>query len=416
MVNLMLNTPAPLSVFLRNLMAYGASEVASKLSRLLVVVAVARSLSSWEIGVAAGALALGDLMKSLTQTGVGQRIIAARDPDVEAVCITARRIFMTWAFGLFTLQASVALAVWMIWDNGLMALMLVLLAAEYLFMPFGQVQAFLSMRDGKMRKNATIAGAQVVGANLMSVVLVLIWPSAFALILPRLLAAPLWTIAMRRLRPWSPATGVAAAPIKPFVTYGWAVLGVEVAMAMRMQLDKLAIGAMMGAETLGLYFMAFNAGLGLATSFSVAFSIVVFPHLCTADDRATALRQSMIAGVMIITPIVLLQAALAPVYVPILFGSGWEGISDVVSILCLAAVPATLWSASAGWLRANNRPHVELGVTLLLTSGLLINTVLMAPHGLVALAWGYLAVAMTVMIGASLPAIFHAFGPKVVRI
>lgn len=75
---------------------------------------------------------------------------------------------------------------------------------------------------------------------------------------------------------------------------------------------------MMGAEALGIYFMAFNAGLGLATSFTQAFSVVLFPRLCAAEDKHGALRHGLGLSLLILTPLVLLQAALAPVYVPLL--------------------------------------------------------------------------------------------------
>ncbi len=61
----------------QNLFAYGASEVAAKASRLLVVVVVARSLDLTQIGVAAAALAAADILKALTENGVGQKIISA---------------------------------------------------------------------------------------------------------------------------------------------------------------------------------------------------------------------------------------------------------------------------------------------------------------------------------------------------
>lgn len=404
-------TPSPqiLSTFTRNLMAYGASEVAAKASRLLVVISVARTLDLGQIGLAAGALAAADILKSLTENGVGQRIIAAPARELAATCATAHRIFWVWCLGLFAVQITVA-GILLAWTGtATLPLLIVILAMEYLFMPAGLVQAALAMREGKLRQTAAIAAGQVVGANLMSAVLALVWPSALALVFPRLLAAPIWLVAMRRLRPWTAESNQSYAPLRPFLGYGWAVLGVEIVKVLRLQADKLVIGLLLGADTLGLYFMAFNAGLGLATSFSVAFSTVLFPHLCAAQDRAAALRQSILLGMGLITPAVIAQAVAAPLYVPILFGPGWEAISDVVSILCLAAIPTTLWSAAAGWLRANGRPELEFAVTVVLTAALILNTVLLAPFGLTAIAVGYLIVASVVMIGASLPAIADAF-------
>ncbi|WP_095588242.1 oligosaccharide flippase family protein [Actibacterium ureilyticum] len=393
----------------RNLIAYGASEAASKASRLLVVVAVARTLDLGQIGVAAAALAAADILKSLTENGIGQRIIAAREDQLAATCATAHKLFWIWCLGLFVVQALVGLGIYL-WGGDLMLLALILLlAAEYLFMPAGLVQCALAMRAGKLHQTAAIAGGQVVGANLMSAVLVLVWASPLALILPRVLMAPFWLVAMRRLHPWARDLRQGFAPVRPFVTFGRAVLGVELVKAMRMQIDKVIVGALMGAETLGLYFMAFNAGLGLASSFSTAFSTVLFPHLCASEDKLVALRQSVLLSLGLISPVVLLQSLLAPVYVPILFGSGWHGVDQVVSILCLVAIPTTLWSAAAGFLRATGEAGWEFRVTLLLTITLSANALVMAPHGLTVLATGYAVVATVIMVAASLSLLLRAF-------
>jgi lipopolysaccharide exporter len=396
--------------FVRNLLAYGASEAAAKASRLLVVISVARSMGAAEIGVAAAAMAASDILKALTENGVGQRIIAASDEDLPAACRAARRIFWAWCVGLFLLQAGVGLAIFLASGNALLFGLIAILAAEYLFMPAGLVQAALAMRAGKMRQTAAIAGGQVVGANLMTAVLVLAWPSAIALVLPRLLSAPIWLVAMRRLHPWRPQRGPSA-PLAPFLRFGGPVLGVELVKALRLQADKLVIGWLLGAEALGLYFMAFNAGLGLAGSFSVAFSTVLFPHLCTAPDRTAALRQAVLAAMGLIAPVVILQALAAPWYVPLLFGAGWDEVSGIVSILCLAAIPGVLWSSAAGWLRAEGRPGIEFAVTAAMTAALIANTALMAPFGLTHIAIGYLAVATLTQIGAAWPALSAAFGP-----
>ncbi len=394
----------------QNIFAYGASEVAAKASRLLVVVAVARSLDLTQIGVAAAALAAADILKALTENGVGQRIIAASDDELPQTCATAHRIFWVWCVGLFVAQSTIGLALYATGASVELLMLILLLAGEYLFMPAGLVQTALAMRAGKLRQTAAISGAQIVGANILSAALALLWPSALALILPRLLTAPFWLLAMRRLHPWTRDLSQGFAPLRPFLSFGWAVLGVELVKALRLQADKLIVGTLMGAEALGLYFMAFNAGLSLANSFSVAFSTVLFPHLCASTDKSLALRQSILLAMGLITPAVVAQAILAPYYVPVLFGPGWDGLDQIVSTLCLVAIPTTLWSASAGWLRATGRAHSEFWVTAGMTVAVMLNTALLAPFGLTTVATGYAIVATLVMVGASLPALFMAFG------
>lgn len=400
---------------LGHLLAYGASEMASKLSRLGVVIAVARTLEAREIGIAAAAIATGDMLKALTENGVIQRIIAARDEELDATCNRAHGLFWAWCLGLFGVQAAVATGVWALTGNVPLALLILVLSGEYLFMPGGLVQAGLALRNGKLRQTAAIAGGQAVLANGLSVVLALLWPSALALILPRLLTAPFWLVAMRRLNPWVRNPEAGKTPIRPFLNFGWAVLGVEVVKAARMQADKLIVGALLGPQALGLYFMAFNAGLSLATSFSTAFAAVLFPHLCASEDRAAALRQGMAVSLGLVGPAVILQALLAPWYVPILLGDGWADLSATVSVLCLAAIPTMLWTAAAGWMRAENRPQHELLGTAVLTGALMLNTVLAAPYGLETIAWGYLATASVTMLVMSWPALRFALVPTLAK-
>ncbi len=400
----------------QNLIAYGASEVAAKASRLLVVIAVARTLGLTEIGLAAAAFAAGDVLKAVTENGVGQRIIAASDDALEKTCATAHRIFWVWCLALCLVQVGIGAVIFASGGSAMLFALIAILAAEYLFMPSGLVQAALAMRAGKLKATAGIAGAQIVGANLISVVLVFVWPSAIALILPRLLAAPIWLIAMRRLHPWKRKIDAGFAPLMPFITFGWAVLGVEIVKALRLQSDKIIIGMMMGADALGLYFMAFNAGLSLSNAFSQAFSIVLFPHLSRANDKAIALRQSMFIGLGLITPAVLLQSALAPIYIPVLFGAGWEDVSGIVSVLCLVAIPTTLWAAVSGLLRSEGRPQVEFIGTVGITFGLALSTICLVPFGLMAVATGYAITSFILMPIASFPVILANRGRSMQRI
>lgn len=400
----------------QNLFAYGASEVAAKASRLLVVVVVARSMDLTQIGVAAAALAAADILKALTENGVGQKIIAASDEELPQTCATAHRIFWVWCVGLFMVQSAIGFALYAIGGSVELLVLILLLAGEYLFMPAGLVQTALAMRAGKLRQTAAISGAQNVGANLLSAVLALFWPSALALILPRLLTAPFWLLAMRRLHPWQLDLRNGRAPMGPFFRFGRAVLGVELVKAMRFQGDKLIVGTLMGAEALGLYFMAFNAGLSLANSFSTAFSTVLFPHICAHKNKALALRQGTLLAMGLITPAVVLQAILAPYYVPLLLGDGWAGLEDIVAVLCLVAIPGTLWSGAAGWLRATGHAAQEFWVTLALTVALMANTALLSAQGLVAVATGYAFVAAVVMVCASIAVFLVAFRRPLSRI
>lgn len=381
--------------FMAHLAAALASEAATKASRVLVVVATARTMEAEAIGLAAAALATSEIIKALTENGVGQRIVRAGAGELDAVCETAYRIFWIWCTGLCLFQVAAALCLWLWSGSVLVPALIALLAVEYLFMPGGLVQCALAMRERRLSAVAGIAAGQVVGANLVTVVLAVCWASPLALILPKVVTAPFWLIAMRHLRPWR-RRGAGFAPLRPFVTFGGAVLGIEALKALRLHADKLVIGGIAGAEALGIWFFAANAGFGLAISFGNAFSQVLFPHLCASDDRERMLLRSTAIALAIVGPLVVAQALLAPVYVPLLFGARWLEVAELVSVLCLAAIPALAWSACAQYLRATDRATTELVVSFALAAAILAATALFAPVGLLTTAWAVLGVTVLV--------------------
>ncbi|WP_339950964.1 oligosaccharide flippase family protein [uncultured Albimonas sp.] len=407
-----MSRPSSLGGLVRNLGAVGVSEAAAKASRLAVVIAMARSLDPLAIGLAATALAASDLLKAFTQAGIGQRIIAAPEAELEAVCRAAARLFRILCLGLAALQVGVGAAMWALGADVAVFAMVALLAAEYLFMPAGLVSCFLAMREGRLQGVSAVAGAQVVGANLATAALVAVFASPFAIVAPKVLSAPLWTLGMRRLRPWR-ATPGPVAPTRPFLRFGAGVMAAHIFDAARQQADKLIVAALLGAEALGVWYFAVNAGLGLASSFAAAFATVLFPHVCAAGDRAAAMRQGLGVGLALILPAILAQALLAPWYVPAVFGAEWAGVAPLVGILCLGAAPLVIWSAAAQWLRAQDRSGAEARGTGLAAVALCAGLAIAAPFGLEAAAWTYVGVAAAVQLGlaarALAPAVLPAF-------
>ncbi|OUS34476.1 polysaccharide biosynthesis protein [Rhodobacterales bacterium 56_14_T64] len=390
------------SSLLANLLAFGASEISAKATRLLVVVAISRTLSAENVGYAAAALAIGEVLKSLTENGIGQRIIAAHKDNLEAVCHSAHRLFWGYCVGLTLLQMVIGLGLHLSGQTTVGALV-GLMAIEYLFMPAGLVQVALAMRENRLKRVAMISATQVSGANLITIALAFAWASPLVLILPRVLTAPIWLVAVRHLRPWQRIRTAPLAPLHLFLSYGLPVTGIELVKALRLHADKIVVGALLGPKALGIYFLAFNAGLSLATSFCAALTIVLFPHLCQEADQQAALRRTVKLSLACILPFVLLQSLFAPLYVPLLLGAKWAHIAPTVSVLCFAALPLTIWTAVAASLRVSGRPRIEFTVTLILTIALVTSAIFAAPYGLGTMATAYVVTTTTILLAAALP-------------
>lgn len=395
-----LKEPKDWHPFLKGVLAYGSAEAFTRVVRVCAILVIARQISPAMLGTAALALSIFELIRVLTSVGIGQRIIVANDDEVGAISQTAHRLFWAVCSAVMVLQLIIAALAWMVWAAHQAALMLAVLSLVYLFMPAGLVPIFRAMRLQKMRATARVAALQNGADCVLTLILVIVWPSAWAIVLPKLLTAPIWLVLARRTFTWRADPSITPAPISAFNAFGYAILGSEILVAARLHADKLLVGALLGPEALGLYYFAFNAGLGITQSFVAACNIVLFPHLAQqASERLDhEFRSSFFMGLAFLLPLVAAQALLAPYYVPVVFGPNWTEAAPFLAILSGAALPLYAGSLLGARYRAIGKPFAETSLMALATAAALLGLALGAQIGLAAACTGFAAGLGTVLL------------------
>ena len=81
------------SPLVRAFIAFGSAEAATRILRLMSLLIIARLVTPEIFGAAALALSLFELVRVLTNVGIGQRLVIASDEDLPALCETAYRLF-----------------------------------------------------------------------------------------------------------------------------------------------------------------------------------------------------------------------------------------------------------------------------------------------------------------------------------
>lgn len=384
-------TPDTWPAFARGMLAYGAAEAATRVVRLGAILVVARQVSPATLGAAALALSLFELVRVLANAGIGQRIIIAADAELAGICRMAAWLFWALCSAVMLVQLGVAAVAWLAFDLADVAAMLAVLSFVYLFMPAGLVQIFLAMRDQRMAWTAKVAAAQNIADCALTVALVLAWPSAWALVLPKLLTAPIWLMLARRAFPWSPDRQARPAAISEFARFGPSVLASEVLSAARLHADKLVVGAVLGTEALGLYYFAFNAGLGITQSIVAACNLVLFPQLAKVGHQRleAEFRKAFALGLAVLLPLVAVQVLLAPIYVPIIFGATWITAVPHLSILAGAAIPLFCAAIIGARYRALCQPYSETSLMAATTFAALLGLLCGAQFGLIEACIGF---------------------------
>jgi PST family polysaccharide transporter len=386
--------------FVRNVSWLGGAEIINRVCRLVTVIFLARLLSPQDYGLAAIVLTTNEFANVFTlKSGISSKLIQASEKDFSTLCDTA--YWMNWIFSilLFLIQCIVAFPIaWFYKDNQII-LPICVTATVYLTLPLFAIQAAILTRENRLKVTALCNGLQGVVGNLSTVIFACLGLGMWAIVLPIVLVYPIWVIVNRMSCKWRPT--------KPFTLYRWQeiagfagnILGVELLNKLRANLDYLLVGRFLGIEALGIYYFAFNAGIGISLNVINAFTWSIFPHICAVKNDFEQCKQRYFSSLkniaIVVLPLVLLQSTLAPFYVPILYGQKWIEATPILVLICLSALPRPFAEAASMLLQAIDKTNINLYWNL-------IFTVILGVLLIVAVNWGIVWVAASVLIAHGL--------------
>jgi teichuronic acid exporter len=368
------------SSFLRNIGWLGGSAAIIRVSRLAATIILARFLTPHDYGLAAVVLTTNEFVRVFTRNGIGIRLIQANEKQLEELAHSAYWLNWVIFIGLFVIQSLAAFSIaWFYRDNALI-LPIIAMALNLLLLPMGMVQVALIQREGRFKAIALTDMLQVCTDNILSAVFAVAGWGMWAIVLPKILVAPIWVYTILKNHSWQPKRGFTTAGWGELMRFGRNVLGVELLNTLRTNLDYLIVGRFLSLEALGIYYFAFNAGFGISFGIISSIKSALLPHLCDARSNPAQFRfryQNNLKTIsLIIIPLVLLQSCLAPFYVPIIFGQKWLPAIPILVLICLSAIPRPFADSASQLLLAVDKPEIDLiwniFFTGLFTIGLLI--------------------------------------------
>jgi lipopolysaccharide exporter len=366
----------------RNIGWLTAAELVSRFGRIIAAIILARQLDAVAFGIAAIALTIFEITRVFTENGIGAAVVRSDERQFRKTANTAYRLMWGVCLVLAAVQVLAGLIVEMILPGHQAGAMVAILGAVFLIMPFGVMHAYCLLRAERMKELAAISTAQVAADHILTAVLAICGFGAWAIVLPKLLTAPIWLIGMLRTKAWQQDLSAGFAPVAGMLKFSLPVLGSELMCAFRDQLDKFIVSFTLGVEALGIYYFAFNAGLGVSTALNRAFSNAVYPHLCAASDRISAYRKAIQNLGVPFSLLYVLQAGLALYYVPIVFGENWASAAPLVAILCLGGPARLLIDAARMKARANGKSGLDFSISLGLSASILVPFAIFSIHGL----------------------------------
>jgi len=391
------------NTLLRGTLLMGAAEAGNRVSRVLTGIALARSLGTAEFGAMALILTAYELVRIFIHNGLGARVMQARDEELDEVCHGVDRL--NWAVGglMFVIQIALAWPIQYFFGANI-GWLLVALSVVPLIYPLCITRACVAQREERLGFLAGMQFFQITGDNLCTAAMALAGFGLWSAVIPKIVVAVAYAAITRaKVAPRKP-TSVSPDMRRGLFDFCRMVIASESLNTIRANADNLIVGKVLGLEAFGIYVFAFNNGSGIASGLASALGQSVQPYLSkgkSAGDMLARFQTSVISMSLVIMPLIVLQVALAPWYVPLIYGAKWTPAIPSVMLMCLGALSRPLIVATSMLLRATGAVGLEWRMSQ-------INALLFIVAIVGGLPFGVEGVAACVAVVNFLPAIVFA--------
>jgi O-antigen/teichoic acid export membrane protein len=326
-------------------------ELLHRVMRLGTIVVLARLLSAYDYGLMAIVFLTIEFANTFTlQGGITKKLIYASDEDLPSTANTA--YWMNWIIHIviFGLQCVASLGIgWFYHDNNVI-LPICCVAATYLILPTFAVQGALIQRENRIKVVALAGVINSILSNGMTIGFALMGWGIWSVVMAHVLSHVSWFSIYLYNHSWRPKSKFTLEGSGDILKFAKDPIGIELLEKLRSNLDYLLIGRFIGVEALGIYYFAFNAGLGISLNIVNMFSTTLLPYFCEVRTDRQRLEKRYLEGLKMIAfvtfPLVMVQSLLAPFYVPIVFGQKWVVAIPILIIICLSALPRPFARAS----------------------------------------------------------------------
>lgn len=358
--------------FIRNLSWLGASELIIRIFRLVTTFLLARFLNSYDYGLAAIVLSVHEFIQVFTRVGIFTKVVQADEEELPSLCNSAYWLNWLVFITIFIVQCIAAFPIAQFYNDSRLILPIEVSALVYLIIPIASIQAALVTRENRLKLVALQNTLQVTAVNVLMAIFAVMKLGMWAIVLPTVLCTPIWVITFYTAHSWRPSGGFTTKHWLEMLKFCKNILGVQLLKTVRNNMDYWIIGRFVGIKELGIYYFAFNAGLGISLSIVNAVNSALLPHLCALREDWAKLKKnywgSLKTIALLILPLVLLQSTLAPFYVPIIFGQKWVVAIPVLILICLSAIPRPFADAASQLLVTIGRPDIDFRWNIVFTA------------------------------------------------
>jgi PST family polysaccharide transporter len=233
------------------------------------------------------------------------------------------------------------------------------LAIDFALAPLQMVQRANLLRELQFRALALAESVGVLVSSAVAIGLAIAGYGVWALVGKAIGSTLGVIVALWSLSGWRPRFSLERAALGELWGFSSHLLGFSTVAYWARQVDDLLIGRMLGAAPLGLYGRAYSTMMMPVNEVGGVLTRVMFPTFSKLqhDPRETkGLYLRVVAVLAFVTfPVMLGLAAIADVFIRVLYGAQWSGATNVLRIYCVVGCSLAIGSTTTWIFKSQGR-------------------------------------------------------------
>lgn len=331
-----------------------------KLMLFISTVVLARLLSKDDFGVVGFAVTTIGFLDVMSDLGVAPALIY--HPEDENTSTTAFWLGLMVAVGLFIITWVSAPLVGLFFQDPRAISVTRVLALSYPINALGSIHQTVLQKKLAFGQTFVPNLVQAMGKGMGSIVLALFGFGAWSLIGGQLGGVFIGVIAFWIVTRWQPAFSFDPKIARSLLKYGISIVGVDLLGILLLNIDYLLVGRYLGAESLGVYTLAFRMPDLLILQFARILSVVIFPIYTRMRDIPGSLSKGFLMTTryvsLVTVPLGIGLALVAQPFVLAIFTEKWADAIPVVRAIAIYSMFLSLAYNAGSAYKAEGRPQV----------------------------------------------------------
>ena len=345
---------------------------------IIVKLILARLLLPEEFGIIGFAIVFIGMIKVFSDMGMSAALIQRKDEDLDPMDYdTAFWAGIAW--GLF-LAAIMSFAVTPIaanfFNEPLLNAIIPVLSLEFVLRPLTTVHIVSITREMDFKRIVLPKNISKFVAAIIAIVMALngfgVWSLVFQRVLSNIFVAIIYTI----VNPWRPKLRYSHASFKKIFSFGIYTTGTQVFNYLTQNVDYLLIGKMLGAQSLGVYSLAYNLTYVVRGQVMNVVNKVFYPTYSKIQDDLLTIKRYYFKVIkyncIVIYPLMVGLILLAEPFVLIGLGEKWSEAVIPLQLMAGAGLVHLLTSSNTTLLRGIGKPRLEMIMSIIKTLGVTV--------------------------------------------